>query len=43
MPSIALEQEVIAAYITTALVMLYLHASDVHQHMFIHSRAASLL
>jgi len=31
MPNIALEQEVIAAAITIAL-MLYLHASDVHQH-----------
>jgi len=29
---IALEQEVIAAGITIALVILYLHASDVHQH-----------
>jgi len=32
MPSIVLEQEVIAAAITTALVILYLLASDVHQH-----------
>jgi len=31
MPNIALEQEVIAAAITIALVLLYLHASDVHQ------------
>jgi len=28
MPSIALEQEFIAAAVTTALVILYLHASD---------------
>jgi len=31
MPNIALEQEVIAAAITIAFI-LYLHASDVHQH-----------
>jgi len=31
MSSIVLEQEVIAAAITTALVVLYLHASDVHR------------
>jgi len=31
MLNIALEQEVIAAAITIALI-LYLHASDVHQH-----------
>jgi len=44
MPSIALEQEIIAAAITTALVILYLHASDVQQHsMFNRSRAATLL
>jgi len=44
MPSIALEQEVIAASITTAFVILYLHASDVHQHStFNQSRAATLL
>jgi len=44
MPSSALEQEVIAAAITTALVILYLHASDVHQHStFNRSRAAALL
>ena len=43
MPSIALEQEVIAAAITTALI-LYLHAFDVHQHStFNRSRAAALL
>ena len=40
----ALEQEVIAASITIALVILYLHASDVHQHsMVTQSRAATLL
>jgi len=40
----ALEQEVIAAAITTALVILHLHASDVHQHsLFNQSRAATLL
>jgi len=32
MLNIGLEQEVIAAAITTALVVLYLHVSDVHQH-----------
>jgi len=32
MPSISLEQEVIVAAITTALVILYVHSSDVHQH-----------
>ena len=38
----ALEQEVIAAAITTALVILHLHASDVHQHsLFNQSRAAT--
>jgi len=31
MPNIALEQEVIVAAITIALIV-YLHASDVHQH-----------
>jgi len=30
MPNIALAQEVIAVAITVALVLLYLHASDVH-------------
>jgi len=30
--TIALEQEVIAAAITIAFVIVYLHASDVHQH-----------
>jgi len=43
MPNIALEQGVIAAAITIALI-LYLHASDVHQHrMSSRSRAATLL
>ena len=43
MPNIALEQELIAAAITIALI-LYLHASDVHQHStFNQSRAATLL
>jgi len=43
MPNIALEQEVIAAATTIALI-LYLHASDVHQRrMFSRSRAATLL
>ena len=31
MPNIALEQDVIAAAITIALIV-HLHASDVHQH-----------
>jgi len=31
MPNVALEEEVIAGAITIALI-LYLHASDVHQH-----------
>jgi len=31
MPNVALEEEVIAAAITIAL-LLYLHAFDVHQH-----------
>jgi len=44
MPNIALEQEVIAAAITTALVILYLHTSDVHQHStYNRSRSAVLL
>ena len=44
MPNIALEQEVIAAAITIALVILYLHASAVHQHStFNRSRTATLL
>jgi len=30
--NIADEQEVIVAAITIALLMLYLHSSDVHQH-----------
>ena len=30
--NIGVEQEVIAAHITIALLMLYLYASDVHQH-----------
>jgi len=43
MPNIALEQEVIAAAITIVLI-LYLHASDIHQHStFNRSRAATLL
>jgi len=43
MPNIALEQEVIAAAIMLVLI-LYLHASDVHQHrMSSRSRAANLL
>jgi len=38
------EQEVIATAITTALVILHLHASDVHQHStFNRGRAATLL
>jgi len=42
-PSVALEQEVIAAAITIALI-LYLHASDIHQHStFNQSRIATLL
>jgi len=44
MPNTALEQDVIAADITIALVTLYLHASDVglHQHStFNRSRAAT--
>jgi len=32
MPNIAVEQEIIAATITIALVILYLHAADEHQH-----------
>ena len=39
--NIAVEQEVIVAAITIAF--LYLHASDVHQHSFNRSRAATLL
>ena len=43
MPKTALEQEVIAAAITIALI-LYLHASDVHQHStFNRSWTATLL
>jgi len=43
MPNIALEQKVVAA-ITIVLVILYIHASDVHQHsMFNQSRAETLL
>jgi len=42
--NIAIEQEVIAADITIALLILYLHASDVHQHStFNRSRAETLL
>jgi len=41
---LAVEQEVIAADITIALLILYLHASDVHQHStFNRSRAEALL
>jgi len=44
MLNIALEQEVVAAAITTALVILYLHASDAHQHStFNRTQAAALL
>jgi len=43
MPNNALEQEVIAATVTIALI-LYLHASDVHQHStFNRSWKATLL
>jgi len=44
-PNIAVQQDVIEAPITIALLILYLHASDVHQHsMFNHrGRAATLL
>jgi len=42
--TIAVEQEVIAADITIVLLILYLHASDVHQHStFNRSRAKTLL
>jgi len=42
--NIAGEQEVIAADITIALLILYLHASDVHQHSTLNrSRADTLL
>jgi len=42
--NIADEQEVIGAAITIALLILYLHASDVHQHhMFNRSQAETLL
>jgi len=41
---IAVEQEVIAAAMTIALLILYLHALDVHQHStFNRSRAEALL
>jgi len=44
MPRIALGQEVSAAAITTALVILYSHASDVHQHsMFNRRRVANFV
>jgi len=44
MPNIALEQEVIASAITIALLILYLYASDVHQHStFNRSRTTTLL
>jgi len=39
MPSIALEQEAIAAAI--ALVILYWHASDVHQHRHVQPKPSS--
>jgi len=43
MPNVALEQEDIVAAITIALI-LYLHASDVHQRStFNRSRTATLL
>jgi len=42
--NIAVEQDVIAAAMTIALLILYLHASDVHQHStFNRSRAETLL
>jgi len=42
--NIAVEQEVIAAAMTIALLILYLHALDVHQHStFNRSRAETLL
>jgi len=42
--TIAVEQEVIAADITIALLILYLHALDVHPHStFNRSRAETLL
>jgi len=42
--NITVEQDVIAAAITIALLIRYLHASDVHQHStFNRSRAATLL
>jgi len=42
--NIALEQEVIAAAITIALLILYLHAANVHQHnTFSRSQAATLV
>jgi len=42
--NIAIEQEVIAATIAIALLILYLHSSDVHQHStFNQNRAETLL
>jgi len=42
--NIAVEQDVIAAAIMIALLILYLHASNVHQHStFNRNRAATLL
>jgi len=42
--NIAIEQEVIGTAISMALLMLYLQASDVHQHStFDRSRAETLL
>jgi len=42
--NIAVEQEIIAADVKFALLILYLHASDVHQHSTINrSRAETLL
>jgi len=43
MPSIVLEKEVIAAAITTALVILYLHASDIHQNSTLNRSRADTL
>ena len=39
---IAIEQDVVAAAIMTALFTVYLHASDVHQHTFKRGRQATL-
>jgi len=44
MPNVALEEEVIAAAITIARVILYLHASHVHQQCtFNRSQTATVL